>query len=91
MRIGRANNNIDVPKLEIRINNVLLDEVTEYKYLGAIIDSNFTFKPHATKVVRTLSHKVYMFGRIRKHLDEEKAILLYKQMVTPYADCRFSD
>ena len=33
-----------------------------------------------------MSHKIYLLARIRKFLDEAKAILIYKQMIVPYAD-----
>ena len=64
----------------------VLEQVDEYKYLGALIDSTMSFKPHTNKLVTTLSHKLYLLARIRKFLNEEKAFLLYRQMIMPYID-----
>ena len=54
--------------------------------MGAIIDSKVTFKPHVNKLIKNMSHKLYLFARIRKFLDESKAILYNKTMIMPFAD-----
>ena len=86
MRMSRCKLNPPPPKLNIKIADITLEEVAEYKYLGAIFDSHMTFKANANKLIKTLNHKLYLLSRIRKHLDEEKAILFYKTMLVPYAD-----
>ena len=70
--------------LKLRVGDVELEEVT--KYLCTIIDNKFTFKAHVNGLIKIMDHKLYLLTRIRKFLDKEKAILIYKLMIVPYRD-----
>ena len=74
MRVNRRTM-YNLPPLNIKIGDTMLEEVTEYKYLGATIDNKLTFRPHVNNVIKTISHKLHLLARIRKFFDEEQAIL----------------
>ena len=72
--------------IRLTINNEPIQQVPSYKYLGMILDSSLTFKPHLASVVRSVSHKIYLLSRIRKFLSNRTALLVYKTMVLPFFD-----
>ena len=60
--------------MDIWINTTKLETVEEYKYLGATIDSLFCFKPHTSKLIRTVSHKLLLLAKIKNFGGELVAI-----------------
>ena len=86
MRITRNRITGVIPALNISIGDNVLEDVQTYRYLGITVDSRFTFKPHVNNLLRTVSHKVTLLGRIKKYLDENESLLIYKQTVVPYCD-----
>ena len=49
MRNSPSKSPPNTPSFDIYIKGAKLVEVDKYKYLGAIIDSQFSFKPHVSK------------------------------------------
>ena len=86
MRITRNRISGPIPELEIVIDGNRLEDVKEYRYLGITLDHRFTFKPQVMGMLRTVSHKVVLLGRIKKYMDEAQSFLIYKTMVVPYFD-----
>ena len=86
MSITRHRSHYKPPPLIIKINDVTLEEVNNYQYLGVCIDNNLNFKQHVSNTIRGMGHKVSLLGRIRKFLEEEQSLILYKQMIIPYPD-----
>ena len=74
------------PPLEIFVDEVLLEDVDEYKYLGVSIDSQLSFKPHVNSSIKVINHKLYLLGHIRRYMSEQQSLLIYKQMVIPYTE-----
>lgn len=70
----------------ITMNNVPLEQVSVYKYLGVHIDSALNFKMHIKGVIKNVSHKVHMLGKIRPKLSEKAAIMVFKGMILPLFD-----
>lgn len=44
-----------VPKLEIKINGSLIEQVTEFNFLGITLDQNITWKQHSNKIAIKIS------------------------------------
>ena len=86
MRFVRNRQRGEVPELIVNIGNVLLEEVTEYRYLGVTVDKKMTFKQQTLNLLKTMSHKNSLLGRIRKFMGEKHSLLIYKQKIVPYAD-----
>ena len=71
---------------KISINNTDLEIVNQYKYLGIILDSHLSYAKHLNNVVRMVSHKINLLGRVRQYLNYNASILVYKTMILPYFD-----
>ena len=67
--------------LEVKGNRI--HQVKTYKYLGVTIDENLTFNCHINNVIKSANHKLYLLKRIRRFLNIETAVLLYKSHVLP--------
>ena len=39
-----------IPDLRILMNNVEIDRVSEFNFLGVIVDEHITWKPHIEKI-----------------------------------------
>ena len=55
--------NIEVPN--IKINNMPIERVTQFKFLGVIIDSNLTWSPHQNFIVSKLSRIRGILSRLK--------------------------
>ena len=55
--------------------------VSEFKYLGIIIDSNLSFKRHVKKVINTVKFNLANFRHIRPYLTTEAAKLFMHAMI----------
>lgn len=67
---------------EIRLNNVILDRVHRYNYLGISIQDNLCFDSHINRLITKAQHKIYV-GRIRKYLSATIVVLVVKTFILP--------
>ena len=61
----------------------VLDRVFSYKYLGLMIDEHLNFNRHILDLKKIVSHKLFMFSKVRYYIRERDAILLFKTMILP--------
>lgn len=77
MRISRVN----TTPPEYSLNNVCLEIVPSYKYLGVIVSSNLSWKPHIDYIVSNANR---MLGYIRRNFNSSPSslkLILYKTLV----------
>ena len=68
------------------INGFKLQYVTHFNYLGIKLDNSLTFELHACETIRMVAHKLYLLSRIRKYINIQQAITIYRSMIVPYFD-----
>ena len=86
MKFG-SNNKIKKGKnLNIDINGENLGNTPTYKYLGINLDQTLNFKYHTENLLSLINHKLYMFSKIRRYLNVQSALSIYKTMILPYFD-----
>lgn len=68
-------------RLEIRINDDLLEGTDCYNYLGILLDSSLTFKSHIGRTLNTCSTYVFTLAKIRKYITSTVAVQIYKSLV----------
>ena len=74
------------------IDNVTLEKVDQYRYLGLCIDSHLNFPNHRDSLINTVNNKIYFFKKIRRYITTEAASTIYKGTILPileYADFVF--
>ena len=77
-KIVKRSKNVDII---LSLNNIPLERVCSYKYLGFILDDHLNFNKHISSMVSTVSHKLYLLSRIRRYLNDQACILIFKTMV----------
>lgn len=55
-KILRIHNDVK-KEIQIKINEIQLEVVVEYKYLGIILDEHLTFVRHVNYLVAIISHR----------------------------------
>ena len=63
-----------------------IEEVDTYKYLGTHIDNKLNGEDQYSKTMQTLGYKLRTFGRIRRFLDTNAALTVYKSTILPLID-----
>lgn len=66
---------------DVLIGDEKLMVVSDFKYLGIILDSNLTFKKHVKKVANTIKFNLANFRHIRPYLTIEAANLFMHAMI----------
>ena len=73
-------------KADICINNLNLQYVKQFNYLGIRLEDTLTFELHAAETKRMVSHKLYLLARVRKYITIGPSIAVYKSKIVPYFD-----
>ena len=71
-------------ELEIKINNVSIQRVTETKYLGIIIDHKLQWKAHIEHVSKKLAKSMWAICRIRDYADLKILNMIYYALAYPH-------
>ena len=79
-RVKKAKN------LKIYMKGNLLQKVPTFKYLGVILDPTLTYNHHISSIVRTVLHKMTLMAKVKKYLNNDVALQIYKSMILPYFD-----
>ena len=73
-------------KSRFNLHNVSLENVQTFNYLGIVLDSHMTLMPLFMKVMKVVSNKICNLGKIRKCIDVNCALTVYKQTILPLLD-----
>ena len=79
-----TNKHIDENLISIKIEDVMVDRVHECKFLGGIIDSKLTWKPHIMRVKEKLIKCNAIMFKASVFLDEVAMRTLYCSLFLPY-------
>ncbi len=74
------------PELKLFINNVRLENVTEYLYLGVMLDSGLKLNLHVQFVYDKCIKKLGLIAKTRHLFDRQTSRLLYITIVLPVID-----
>ena len=72
--------------ITVTLNGDVLKKVPTFKYLGLTLDPTLNFNHHISSVVRLVLYKMILLARMKKYLNNEVALLIYKSMLLPYLD-----
>ena len=73
-----------VPDIDVKIHGVSVERVYATKFLGVIIDSKLTWKPHIEYICKKLSKCVGTIAKVRRKLHRLSLITLYYSFAYPY-------
>ena len=75
-----------VGKLRLCMKGKLVEEVDNYKYLGTTLDNRLSGDSQYSKLLQSLGLKLRTFGRIRRFLNTNAALTVYKSTILPIID-----
>ena len=71
---------------KVYIGNYELTRVSEFKYLGVVLDENLSWKAHVKYLIAKVGKRVGMLGQLWKNLTVGAANTLYKSLIVPIFD-----
>ena len=82
MIFQKKNKNIQI--LNLKIDNVNIDQVKEFNFLGLIIDTNLNWKKHAEKISNACSKKIGILNKLKHILPLDIKKILYNSLIVPH-------
>ena len=73
--------NVNVP---LTLENTVIKQVTETKFLGVLIDQHLSWKPHIDFVSKQISKSVRIIAKARFYLSSQTLMTLYYSLVYPF-------
>ena len=70
--------------LNLKIDNVNIDQVKEFNFLGLIIDTNLNWKKHAEKISNACSKKIGILNKLKHILPLYIKKILYNSLIVPH-------
>ena len=72
--------------VKIYLNGDMLQKVPTFKYLGMVLDPTLNFNHHVSFVIKTVLYKMTLLAKVKKYLNNDIALQIYKSMILPYLD-----
>ena len=73
---------VDYPTLSI--NNVQIDCVDNFTFLGITINEHLSWRPHMTKILNKVSKTGYILNKLKKILPEGILLTIYNSLINPH-------
>ena len=70
----------------LTLKDDILKKVPTFKYLGLTLDTTLNYNHHISSVIRIVLHKMTLLAKMKKYLNNDVALLIYKSMLLPYLD-----
>lgn len=83
MLFGNKKCNTDA---RISLDGVMLERVSEIKFLGVMLDEHISWKPQIQHVKLKLAKNIGVLGKVRHFLPYKAMYLLFSALVMPYLD-----
>ena len=79
-----SSSNIPHRKIRIKIKNKRITEENDVKFLGVLLDSTLSWKPHITELSKKLSKTIGIFYKLRHYATADVLKLLYYAILYPF-------
>ena len=72
--------------MRLELDKRQLNEVSEYQYLGTILDNRLNGTKQFNMIVQQMAVKLHNFSKIRYLIDTQTALRIYKTTILPLLD-----
>lgn len=86
VRIRKVSNKQALFNNDIQVDGQKIETVEKFKYLGIVIDGRLQFDVQLNSTIRNVNSKLYLQSRIRRCINNNTALIIYKSMVLPYLE-----
>ena len=76
-------------QLNIVLNDVKIELVDNFKFLGININKNLDLNNHLQNIKRNINNKIWIINRIKKNIDPKTRITLIKQLILSHLAAQF--
>ena len=70
--------------LTLKVDNMIIERVKEFNFLGLMLDANLNWKKHIAKVSNACSQKIGILNKLKHVLSVEIKTLLYNSLILPH-------
>lgn len=77
-------NRVKEDEVIMSIDGELIERVTEFRFLGVIVDENLTWKSHIEYIRKKMVKNIYILGNVRDLLDYKTMRILYFSLFFSY-------
>ena len=70
--------------LTLKVDNMNIERVKEFNFLGLMVDANLNWEKHIAKVSNACSRKIGILNKLKHVLSLEKKTLLYNSLILPH-------
>ena len=70
----------------LKIGERRVQSVSKYEYLGIIMDDRLNMDSHIEHITKKVQAKLSILRKIRRHISEESALLIFKTMILCHFD-----
>ena len=68
----------------IYINSIAIDRVSEFNFLGLIINENLSWKPHVNKIASKISKQIGVLNKLKHMVPNHILRMLYCSLILPH-------
>ena len=68
----------------LTIQGVKIEKVTEFRFLGVILDDKLSWKPQIEHVKKKLTKSIFIMNKVKEVLNYEAMRTLYSALISPY-------
>ena len=76
--------NKDIQYLTFKIDNVIIEKVDEFSFLGLTIDTNLNWKRHSEKICNKCAKMIGILNRLKYVLPHGIKTMLYNSLILPH-------
>ena len=73
-----------IPKLNLTINDNLIEQVTEFNFLGITIDQNVTWKAHIAETSIKIARVIGILHKLKHSFPQRILGLIYNSLIHPH-------
>jgi len=74
------------PTLQLTFNSHPVGQVQEQRVLGITIDETLSWKPHISKLCKTLSRNLFLLSKLKSFTEESTRKMFYHAHIQPHLD-----
>lgn len=73
-------------EMELFYDNIIIEKVSEFKYLGVKFDNNLSWSAHVDHLCKTISKRIGIIRRIKYFIPQHTIVMLSNALVLPHFD-----
>ena len=74
----------DTPQLDLLLNNIKIELVSNFTFLGIILDSSLSWKNHTKMIAIKISKIIGILHKLKYIFPKEILLIIYKSLIVPH-------